>query len=454
MMKAYPEYTDSLIEGIDKIPSNWNVMRFRHLFSIGRGLGITKENLQDDGIPCVNYGEIHSKYGFELDLEKHPLKCVHEGYLESSPSSLLNKGDLVYADTSEDLEGSGNFTQLVSDEKTFAGYHTVIARQTRNHDDRFLAYALDSDYCRNQIRRMVKGVKVFSITQTILKDTSILLPSYDEQRSISSFLDVNTSRIDNLIAEKETFIKLLSEKRQALIIHVVTKGLNPNVPMKDSGVEWIGEIPESWDVKRFRHLFSLGKGLTITKEHLRDRGIPCVNYGEIHSKYNFELDIERHPLKYVDEAYLDTDPSSLISAGDFVFADTSEDFDGCGNFTHLLNDAQVFAGYHTIIGRLERNHNSRYISYFLDSNEWRNQIRKMVKGVKVFSISQKILKDTVLFLPCEDEQNRAVEYLDRKIRLMKELEQETTDSIKLLQEHRVALISAAVTGKIDVREEV
>jgi len=178
MMKGYSEYTDSAIEGVDKAPSNWNVMRFRHLFSIGRGLGITKENLQDDGIPCVNYGEIHSKYGFELDLEKHPLKCVHEGYLDTSPSSLLNKGDLVYADTSEDLEGSGNFTQLVSDGKTFAGYHTVIARQTRNHDDRFLAYALDSDYCRNQIRRMVKGVKVFSITQAILKDTSILLPSY------------------------------------------------------------------------------------------------------------------------------------------------------------------------------------------------------------------------------------------------------------------------------------
>ena len=303
MMKPYIEYVDSNIEGLTKVPSSWQVMRFRHLFSIDRGLSITKENLQDYGIPCVNYGEIHSKYGFELDLDKHPLKCVDEGYLNTSQNSLLHKGDLIYADTSEDLDGAGNFTQLVSDQKTFAGYHTVIARQTKNHDDRFIAYALDATYCRNQIRRMVKGVKVFSITQAILKDLSILLPSYEEQRAISKYLDTNTTRIDNLIDEKESFINLLQEKRQALISHVVTKGLDENAKMKPSGVEWIGDIPEHWNTGSLGFYGSVTSGSTPDRnnETYWDGNIPWIKTGEI--KYNTITFAEE---KVTEKALLDS----------------------------------------------------------------------------------------------------------------------------------------------------
>lgn len=433
-MKAYPEYKESGVEWLGDVPSHWELCRLgTHFFE-------RSEKVNDTDYPPLSV----TKAGIVPQLDN-----VAKTDANDNRKKVL-EGDFVINSRSDrkgssgvsSYEGSVSLISIVLEPKNYSSSYAHHLFRSYNFQEEFYRYG--------------SGIvaDLWSTRYADMKNISIPLMPLAEQENIAKYLDSETTRIDNLIAEKENFIKLLSEKRQALISNIVTKGLNPNAKMKDSGVEWIGEIPESWDVKRFRHLFSLGKGLTITKEHLRDRGIPCVNYGEIHSKYNFELDIERHPLKYVDEAYLDTDPSSLISAGDFVFADTSEDFDGCGNFTHLLNDAQVFAGYHTIIGRLERNHNSRYISYFLDSNEWRNQIRKMVKGVKVFSISQKILKDTVLFLPSEDEQNRAVEYLDRKIRLMKELEQETTDSIKLLQEHRVALISAAVTGKIDVREEV
>lgn len=441
MMKAYPEYKSSNFEWFKDVPSHWSLKKvaWDMPFVVG-WTPSTKEAKYFEGKNIwVSIEDMKSKF-IESSKKKISDLAISDKGIKIVPSNSLlfsfklSVGKVGFS--TKELYTNEAIASFLENDSVYLP---------------FLYYAAPLFLPRFG-QENIYGALLMN--QERISSAKTYMPYIEEQKTIATYLDVNTSRIDNLIAEKENFIKLLSEKRQALISHVVTKGLNPNVPMKDSGVEWIGEIPESWDVKRFRHLFSLGKGLTITKEHLRDRGIPCVNYGEIHSKYNFELDIERHPLKYVDEAYLDTDPSSLISAGDFVFADTSEDFDGCGNFTHLLNDAQVFAGYHTIIGRLERNHNSRYISYFLDSNEWRNQIRKMVKGVKVFSISQKILKDTVLFLPSEDEQNRAVEYLDRKIRLMKELEQETTDSIKLLQEHRVALISAAVTGKIDVREEV
>lgn len=423
MNRSYNEYIESTIEGVKEIPSNWKAMRFRHLFSIGRGLGITKENLQDDGIPCVNYGEIHSKYGFELDLEKHPLKCVDEEYLQTSPSSLLNKGDLAYADTSEDLEGSGNFTQLVSDEKVFAGYHTVIARQKQNHDDRFLAYALDSDYCRNQIRRRVKGVKVFSITQAILKDTSIFLPSYQEQRAISSYLDVNTSRIDNLISEKQNFIKLLHEKRQALISHVVTKGLDENVKMKDSGVEWIGAVPEHWKLGKLKHLVSIKNGQDY--KHVEtddDNAFPVYGSGGVF-KYATDFLHDGESILYGRKGTID---KPLHVNGKFWSVDTM--------FYSVLNEGA----------------NGRFVYYLSTTIPF----SFYQTNTALPSMTQHDLLNNPITYPIYAEQELIANYLDQQVDKISAISNETQCSIELLKERRAALISAAVTGKIDVREAV
>ena len=179
-MKKYESYKDSGIEWIGEIPSHWEVKRFGYLFTFSRGLGITKQDLKDEGIPCVNYGEIHSKYGFSVNPQIHKLKCVEESYLETADKSLLSRGDFVFADTSEDIEGSGNFTVLNSDIPTFAGYHTVVTRHENGNDYKYLAYCFDSLEFRNQIRSAVSGIKVFSITQGILKSSNILLPPHPE----------------------------------------------------------------------------------------------------------------------------------------------------------------------------------------------------------------------------------------------------------------------------------
>ena len=268
--QRYDEYKDSGIEWLGEIPKEWELSKLRYMFSFGRGLTITKANLIDNGIPCVNYGEVHSKYGFEVDPKKHYLKCVDKEYLQSSPYALLTKGDLVFADTSEDIEGSGNFTQLITDDLVFAGYHTVIARPFDRKCSRFYAYLMDSKEIRTQIRHMVKGVKVFSITQSILKGVEVWLPSLGERETIANFLDHETAQIDTLIEKQQTLIQLLKEKRQAVISHAVTKGLNPDAAMKDSGVEWLGEVPEHWEVQRFKfmcdQIISGPFGSSITKD--------------------------------------------------------------------------------------------------------------------------------------------------------------------------------------------
>ena len=214
----------------------------------------------------------------------------------------------------------------------------------------------------------------------------------------------------------------------------------------------MGEIPEHWKSVKFRFKFETTKGLTITKADLLDEGIPCVNYGEIHSKYGFEVNPEVHNLKYVSEEYLETNKGSLLSKGDFVFADTSEDIEGAGNFTHLNSDIPTFAGYHTIIARLNDNSDFRFIAYFMDSSSFRSQIQNLVKGVKVYSITNKILKDTILFFPPKEEQKMIAEYIDNKVKKIFMSTEKLEKSIKKLKEYRQSLISEAVTGKIDVRD--
>tara|TARA_Y100000034_G_scaffold129314_1_gene185540 strand:- start:2206 stop:3540 length:1335 start_codon:yes stop_codon:yes gene_type:complete len=444
-MKPYIEYVDSNIEGLTKVPSSWQVMRFRHLFSIDRGLSITKENLQDYGIPCVNYGEIHSKYGFELDLDKHPLKCVDEGYLNTSQNSLLHKGDLIYADTSEDLDGAGNFTQLVSDQKTFAGYHTVIARQTKNHDDRFIAYALDATYCRNQIRRMVKGVKVFSITQAILKDLSILLPSYEEQRAISKYLDTNTTRIDNLIDEKESFINLLQEKRQALISHVVTKGLDENAKMKPSGVEWIGDIPEHWNTGSLGFYGSVTSGSTPDRnnETYWDGNIPWIKTGEI--KYNTITFAEE---KVTEKALLDSS-IKLSPKGTILMA-----MYGQGNTRGRVAILGIDATYNQACAAItvDKRLTNTFLFYFYIAAY--DYLRLEGNLTSQTNLNAEIIKKFKIVIPPVNEQKDIVEYIEKKLQKYDVLQDEALNSIKLLREQRTALISAAVTGKIDVRETV
>jgi type I restriction enzyme S subunit len=447
--KAYPEYKDSGVELLGDIPSGWVVDKFRYLFSLGRGLGITKANLQDSGILCVNYGEIHSKYGFEVSPDTHPLRCVSELYLESSPNSLLSNGDCIFADTSEDIEGAGNFTQLTSDQALFAGYHTVIARPKGENDARFLAYVFDSPAYRTQIRLGVKGVKVFSITQEILKNTDLWLAPLPEQKQIAKFLDHETAKIDLLIAKQQALIALLKEKRQAVISHAVTKGLNPNAKMKDSGVEWLGQVPEEWKVIKL--------GITISKATLGgnhpagegEEGLPLIKMGNL-GRGSIKLQkVENIPIR---EPY---EEEHLLSEGDFLF--------NTRNSLDLVGKVSIWRGelgkalYNSNILRVRFREDfvgsTAYMNHLFNSDLGLSLLRLVAKGTtSVAAIYYKELSALIFCLPPVAEQMEIAAYLDSKLGRFEGLINGAEAAVDLLQERRTALISAAVTGKIDVRD--
>jgi type I restriction enzyme S subunit len=262
------------------------------------------------------------------------------------------------------------------------------------------------------------------------RKTILPLPPREEQDQIVRFLDWKISRINRHVNAKKRQIALLKEQKKTLINEV---------------------MPKNGEQIRFRNIFSMFKGLNITKANLVESGIPCVSYGQIHSKYGFEVIPEIHILPFVNESYLSTNQSSLMKYGDFVFADTSEDIAGSGNFTYVNGQMPVFAGYHTIIARTHSIQNYRYLAYYFDSLQFRRQIQQSVNGVKVFSITRSILKNTLITIPTEDEQKAIVESLDGKCLYYNKLVNKITVEINLLQEYRARLVSDVVTGKMDVR---
>ncbi|WP_312831580.1 restriction endonuclease subunit S [Pseudomonas lactis] len=451
--KPYSEYKDSTIEWLREIPAHWDVSKLRYMFSFGKGLGITKENLLDDGVFCVNYGEVHSKYGFELDPSIHQLKCVSEDYLISSQSALLLKGDLVFADTSEDIDGSGNFTQLTTDHVVFSGYHTIIARPADRQCSRFYAYLFDSREFRAQIRYAVKGVKVFSITQAILRGVNIWLPTLDERQKITNFLDHETAKIDTLIEKQQQLIQLLKEKRQAVISHAVTKGLNPKVKMRDSGVEWLGEVPTDWKISKLKyHTRLFEQGWSPQCDSRQAEGdefgvlkVGCVNYGTFDSNENKALPKELTPrLQY------------LIQQGDLLISRA--------NTKDLVGSAAVVdKNYDKIIlcdklYRLRFNESiePQWAAYYLALPIVRQQIELGASGAShsMQNIGQSTIKELPIVIPSPKEVGAILLEVKNKTAIFELTLNLANDQIALLHERRTALISAAVTGKIDVRNWV
>ena len=451
-LPRYESYKESGVQWLGEIPSHWKLIKNKFILSFSKGLTITKENLVDEGIPCVNYGEVHSKFGFEVDSNRHGLKCVSVSYLESDPNALLKKGDFIFADTSEDVKGSGNFTYINSDVPTFAGYHTITAKITIINNPRFLAYTFESDAHRNQVRTLIKGVKVYSITQLILKNTIVWLPPLSEQNFIVDFLDKRLAQVDVFIAKQETLLEKLAEQRIALISHAVTKGLNPDVEMKDSGVEWLGVIPSHWMVKKLKFLKSYFKGFAFKSEDFNDIGIPLIKASNI-KKYNI-VNVDSY---IAFDKVQDTFDKVKLLEGDLILSTV-------GSLPNVLNSAvgqiayinsdynNSYLNQNNICFRSNGQVSSAFLKYFVMSSFFRRNLD--IKALWIANQAYLEVLDvqgiTIIF-PSLNEQKIIIDYLDIETKNIDNLMQTVSQTIEKLKEYRSTLITQVVTGKIDVR---
>ncbi|WHP47889.1 restriction endonuclease subunit S [Mannheimia bovis] len=452
-MKRYEKYKPSGVEWLGEVPEEWDIKRTKFNFEFSKGLTITKENLIDEGIPCVNYGEIHSKFGFEVNPEIHDLKFVSDDYLKY-PATLLKKGDFIFADTSEDVKGSGNFTYLNSDIPTFAGYHTIIARLRKNHNPRFLAYVFDSDAFRNQIRTQIKGVKVFSITQAILKNTFIWLPQIEEQIAIVNYLDKKTEKIDRLISHQQALLEKLSEKRTALITETVCgrvrlpTALNDNealggsnYPLRDSGIEWLGEVPEHWLITRLKYVGEIVLGLTYSPEDItNDENAILVLRSS---------NVQNGKLLLNDNVYVNKDiPKKMqTTENDILICSRNGSRALIGKCAVIEGDAigQTFGAFMTVF----RSPYKRFIYYVLSSELFKSQLGNYLTST-INQLTTQVLGNFEIAFPPESEQTAIVNYLDTETAKIDRLQHKIERVIERLKEYRSALITQVVTGKVKV----
>lgn len=211
-------------------------------------------------------------------------------------------------------------------------------------------------------------------------------------------------------------------------------------------------MPEGWNLSRLKSFYRLSKGLSITKADLVETGEPVISYGQIHSKWNSGTSICSDLIRYVPIEMITSHPSSLAAAGSFIFADTSEDIEGCGNVAYVDEGRAVYGGYHTIIATPTTNVCGKYFAYQFLTDAWRSQLIRQFVDVKLFSITQRALQQTSLIVPSYLEQVKIASYLDKRCAAIDEAVSRQEQLIERLGEYRKSVIHHAVTGKIDCTE--
>jgi len=324
---------------------------------------------------------------------------------------------------------------------------TARVAVANEHVPRFIFWVLRSVESYQQWESSVGGATFRALNLGPLAETFLCVPSWAEQTQIARFLDHETARIDALIEEQQRLIELLKEKRQAVISHAVTKGLDPTVPMKDSGVEWLGEVPAHWDVKALRYLGECQNGINIGGDAFGS-GSPFVSYGDVYK--NEVLPVEVAGL--VQSSPEDRQRYS-VKAGDVFFTRTSETVEEIGLSATCLQDLPdaVFAGFLIRFRPAGKSIDPKFSKYYFRNQGLRIFFNKEMNLVTRASLSQDLLKLLPVTLPPVTEQIKIADFLDRVIAEFASLLEQGLRSIDLLTERRSALISAAVTGKIDVR---
>jgi len=291
-----------------------------------------------------------------------------------------------------------------------------------------------------------------NLSGSLLGSIRVPLAPGSEQRAIVGFLDRETARIDGLVTKKERLIELLQEQRTALITRAVTKGLDPNAPMKDSGVEWLGEIPAHWEVRRLRATLTTCQNGVWGEEPDGVHDIPCVRVADF-DRATFRVHMVEPTLRSIEERVAS---ARCLQRGDLLL-EKSGGGDNQPVGAVVLYDYEVRAVCSNFVARITvaDGYDSRFLSYLHAAlYAWRINIRHIKQSTGIQNLDgDSYLRESV-GLPSESEQHAIAVFLDRETARIDTLVGEIHGAIDRLKELRTALISAAVTGKIDVREEV
>ena len=417
--QTYPAYKDSGVEWLGDEPEHWEIKRLKFLCKVQTGDKDTVNAIEDGTYPFfVRSQTVEHINSFTFDCE-----------------AVLTAGDGVgVGKVFHYVNGKFDFHQRVYMMNNFNKVTGV-----------FFFHYLATLFHKVALDGGAKST-VDSLRMPLFMNFQISVPPLSEQQKIAQFLDHETAKIDTLIEKQQRLIELLKEKRQAVISHAVTKGLNPNAPMKDSGVEWLGDVPEHWTVNNINYILNAIGDVDHYMPQSVENGIPYVMTGDLKefvSSINF-----KHCKQVSHEDYIKLSQKIKSSKGDLIVARYAT----IGTASYVDIDADFLVSYScvTIKPNLSKVF-GLYLFYYFKSDSFLQGIQNQINTNTQGNVGINDLKKVTIALPTLAEQSKIIEFLDKKVSKIDTLIEKSISAIELMQERRNALISAAVTGKIDVR---
>ncbi|WP_005035465.1 restriction endonuclease subunit S [Holophaga foetida] len=444
----YPSYRDSGVEWLGEVPEHWEVGPFKHQIARNDG-GVWGDD--PDGIDdTIVLRSTEQTVDGHWQLNDPAPRKLSKSDIESS---LLIEGDLLLTKSSGSSLHIGKTTLVTSEIDAMRCCYSNFMQRIRMNPSfypKLAWHVLNNNLARRQFDILSNSTTgLANLNGTMIGQIVVPVPTPAEQTLIASFLDRETAKIDALVAEQQRLIELLKEKRQAVISHAVTKGLNPDAPMKDSGVEWLGEVPEHWEVKKLAYLLSEPSKNGVSPEINNNGSTPTFSIAAVR---NGIVDIENH-IKFADIPRESAQPY-LVKQNDILVlrGNGSKDLVGTAGIVACIPPENCI--YPDILIRLRLNtliQNSFFVTC-LNSYTMRHQVENAAQTASgVWKISGTSLQALRMPLPPQEEQVEIQHHLEKIIFKINNLTAEAQRAIELLQERRAALISAAVTGQIDVR---
>ena len=440
-MKKYDNYKDSGIEWLGEIPSNWKVTKLKFIGDAIGGLTYSP----NDVVENESEGKLVLR---SSNIQDGKLSLKDNVYvnLDISEKLTLKKGDILICSRngSQHLIGKNICIDERTEGNTFGAFMMIF----RSKYFSFLNHFFNSPIFTSQSGLFLTAT-INQLTSSTLNNFYIAIPdSISEQTAIANYLDHKTTQIDTLIAKKEQFISLLQEERTAVINQAVTKGLDPNVPMKDSGIEWLGEIPEHWEVKRMKYVIKTplkyGANGSAEDEILEDpRYIRITDFGN-------DGKLRKNTFKSLS---LDKAENFLLEEGDILFARSGATV-GKTFFFKDYKGVACFAGYLIKASCDPMIMKSEFLYEFTNSSGYENWKQSIFQQSTIQNIGADKYNQLKIGVPPIAEQQKIIDFITSKINEIDTLISKSQQEIELLKEYKTALISEVVTGKVDVRDVI
>ncbi len=415
-LKENCEMKDSGIEWLGEIPKSWEIKRLRYLVNIKTGSNDTIDSVADGAYPFyVRSPKIERINTYTYDGE-----------------AILMAGDGV---------GAGKVFHYVNGK--FACHQRVYnLHQLKDINGKFLYYYLKENFSKEVEKGTAKST-VDSIRLPMIKDFTIVLPPLYEQQVIVDYLDKQVGKIDELIVEQKEAVENWKAYNQSLITEAVTKGLNPNAEMKDSGIEWIGEVPSEWEVKKLRYLGSCKNGISKGAEYF-GYGYPFVSYGDVYQNFSIPIQVEGLIDSTEEERNLYS-----VEEGDIFFTRTSETKEEVGLTSVCLETIPnaTFTGFVIRFRPRKGILNKNYAKYYFRGEKHRAFFIKEMNVTTRASLGQGLLKNLPVLIPPLLEQQAIADFLDEKCSKIDQTIGQKQVLIKQLEEYKQSLIYECVTGK-------